>query len=60
MIEYAALQRGIEGKMNIASEVEKVGVSYSRLTKLMDEKGNVKDLVDVLDCFGYKIVATKK
>lgn len=60
-IESAAESYGITGKMNIAEHVESSkGVSYGRLTNLMDGKGKVSDLIDVLDSFNYKLKAVLK
>jgi pyruvate-formate lyase-activating enzyme len=59
-IESAAESYGITGKMNIAKEVESKGVSYGRLTNLMEGKGKVSDLIAVLDAFNYKLKAVLK
>lgn len=58
-IEKAAADNGIVGKMNIVAEVKKIGVSYERLTSLMNGKGSVDDLVNVLAHFGRSIKVIK-
>ena len=55
MIIKAAKSEKITGVMNIAEEVEKCGVTYSRLNKLMSGKGNVIDLIAILNHFEFEL-----
>lgn len=56
MIESAAKAKGVVGVMSIAAVTEKrVGVSYSRLSNLLNGKGKVPDLIAVLACFDKQL-----
>ena len=59
-IEKAALSCGVKGKMDIADHVKGFGVSYRRLTNLMDGKGKVVDLTAVLNSFNHELKAVLK